>query len=409
MRLPIATALVPATLAALAACGRPDPAPSGLGTPVTLGSPAAEGSRFPHLAPGDDGVVMSWLQDGKDGRVALLHSTYSGGAWSPVRTVAEGTDWFVNWADFPSVVPGAGRKWVAHWLQQRPGGVYAYDVRLAVSDDSGATWSAPFSPHDDGTATEHGFVTLLPGGGGTQAFWLDGRHTGGEHDHSSNGTPGAMTLRSGAIADGAANPGPDVELDSRTCDCCQTDAARTSDGVVVVYRDRSEDEIRDIALIRGTDAGWSAPIAVASDGWRTDACPVNGPAVDARGDAVVVAWFTAPDRPRVRVAFSRDGGRIFAPPADVAVGATAGRVDTVLLPDGRAVVSWLADAGGSAEIRAQIFSPSGPAGPAVTVARSDVARSSGFPQMAAVDGGLLFAWTRTGGPAQVRAAFVPLH
>ena len=376
---------------------------------MVLQSPAPAGSRFPHLAPADDGVVMSWLQVEPDGRASLRHATYSGKTWSPVGTVAEGADWFVNWADFPSVVPVSDRTWVAHWLQQRPGGVYAYDVRLAVSEDSGATWGAPFSPHDDGTATEHGFVTLLPAAAGATAFWLDGRHTSGEHDHSRGGTPGAMTLRSGMIADGIAAPGRDVELDPRTCDCCQTDAARTSEGVVVVYRDRSEDEIRDIALIRGTEEGWSAPTAVAHDGWRTDACPVNGPAVDARGDAVVVAWFTAPDRPRVRVAFSRDGGRTFAAPIDVAVGATAGRVDTVLLPDGRAVVSWLADSPGSAEVRAQFFSSSGPAGPAVTVARSDVARSSGFPQMAAADAGLLFAWTSTGDPPQVGAAFVPLR
>ena len=406
MRVRIATALV---LAALAACGGTDTAPARLGTPVALSTPASEGSHFPHLAPGDDGIVMSWMQGGKDGRVALRHATYSGGAWSPLRTVAEGADWFVNWADFPSVVPVSGRTWIAHWLQQRPGGVYAYDVRIAVSDDSGATWSAPFSPHDDGTATEHGFVTLLPAGAGTQAFWLDGRNTGGEHDHSSGGTQGAMTLRSAMIGGSAGAPMRDLELDPRTCDCCQTDAARTSEGIVVVYRDRSADEIRDIALIRGTVAGWSAPIAVAHDGWRTDACPVNGPAVDARDDAVVVAWFTAPDRPRVRVAFSRDGGRTFTPPIDVAVGALSGRVDTVLLPDGRAVVSWLADTPGSAEIRAQIFTPSGPAGAAVTVARTDVARSSGFPQMVAADGGLLFAWTRTGDPPQVRTAFVPIR
>jgi hypothetical protein len=352
---------------------------------------------------------MSWLQVEPDGRARLRHATYSGAAWSPVGTVAEGADWFVNWADFPSVVPVSDRTWVAHWLQQRPGGVYAYDVRIAVSDDSGATWGAPFSPHDDGTATEHGFVTLLPAGAGARAFWLDGRHTSGEHDHSTGEAQGAMTLRSGVVAGDAAVSGRDAELDPRTCDCCQTDAARTSEGLVVVYRDRSEEETRDIALIRWSDAGWSAPVGVAHDGWRTDACPVNGPAVDARGDAVVVAWFTAPDRPRVRVAFSRDGGRTFTPPIDVAVGATAGRVDTVLLPDGRAVVSWLADTPGSAEIRAQIFSSSGAAGPAVTVARSDVARSSGFPQMSATDGGLLFAWTRTGDPPGIRTAFVPLN
>jgi hypothetical protein len=390
-------------LAALAGCGREEPPLPRLGAATDLASPAGAGSRFPHLSATQDGVVMSWLQPGRDGEFSLRHATYSGGKWSPAGTVAQGTDWFVNWADFPSVVPVSQHTWVAHWLQQRPGNVYSYDVQLATSADGGRTWSQPHSPHDDGTATEHGFVTLLPDGGAAQVVWLDGRHTAAAHDHSG----GAMTLR-GTVVGGDATR-PDQELDDRTCDCCQTDAARTRDGVIVVYRDRSEDEIRDIAAVRRTTDGWSEPAPVSRDGWRTDACPVNGPAVDARGDTVAVAWFTAPDRPRVRLAFSQDGGRTFAPPIEVAVGATAGRVDTVLLDDGSAAVSWLADGPGSAEIRVQVFSPAGADGPPVAVARSDVGRSSGFPRMALTGRGLIVAWTSTGDGSQVRTAFVPLR
>lgn len=394
----------------LAACGGPDRPARWLDAVVEVPVPAAPGSRYPNLAPLPQGAVISWLEPGADGAFALRHSTWSRGAWSAPRTVAAGSDWFVNWADFPSVVPASERVWAAHWLQQKPGDVYSYDVRIAVSRDSGETWSQAMSPHDDGTPTEHGFVSLLGDGDALRVVWLDGRHTTGEHDHAGgpDAARGAMTLRSALIGPDGRRLGPDQEIDARTCDCCQTDAARTREGLVVAYRDRDQREVRDIALLREAD-GWSQPVSVARDGWLIDACPVNGPAVDARGDTVAVAWFTAADRPRVRLAFSTDGGRVFADPIDVAAGKVAGRVDVALLPDGRAVVSWLEDTTGSAEIRAQPFTADGVAGAVVVIAKSGVARSSGFPQMILVDDALLFAWTQPGEPQRVRTALAGLR
>jgi hypothetical protein len=218
-----------------------------------------------------------------------------------------------------------------------------------------------------------------------------------------------MTLRGALVEPDGRLQDRDYELDGRVCDCCQTDAAMTSEGAVVVYRDRSDDEIRDIAIVRLTADGGSQPVLVSGDGWRIEACPVNGPAVDARGDNVVVAWFTAPDKPRVRVAFSSDGGRAFSKPVEVASGKVAGRVDVVLLADGRAAVSWLADAPGAAEIRVQRFAHDAAAGAATTIARSDVARSSGFPQMVLAEGGLLFAWSESGTVPRVRTALARLR
>jgi hypothetical protein len=396
-------------LLSLAACHGRDPDATWLDAATSVSTPAAPGSRFPNLAHALDGQpVMSWLEPVAGGGYALRYSAWSGASWSRPGTVAEGKDWFVNWADFPSVVPVSGQFWAAHWPQQRPGDVYSYDVRISVSADAGGTWSPSMSPHDDGTPTEHGFVSLLPAGPAVRAVWLDGRNTSGEHDHAG-GAGGPMTLRSALIDPDARRQGPDVELDSRVCDCCQTDAALTREGPVVVYRDRSDGEVRDIALVRLTATGWSEPIHVANDGWHIEACPVNGPAVDARGDTVVVAWFTAPDRPRVRLAFSKDGGRTFSSPVEVASGKVAGRVDVVLLPDGRAAVSWLEEARASAEVRVQPFTADGPAGIVTVIARSDVARSSGFPQMVLADGALLFAWTSSGEPAQVRAAVARLR
>ena len=202
--------------------------------------------------------------------------------------------------------------------------------------------------------------------------------------------------------------GPDTEVDARTCDCCQTGIALAGSVPVAVYRDRGADGTRDISIVRLADGRWSAPAPVARDGWRIDACPVNGPAVDARGQSVAVAWFTAPDVPRVRLALSDDGGRTFAPPVEVASGNVVGRVDVVLLEDGRAIVSWLQSAPGGAEIRAQPFRRQGAAGSAVTIAGASVQRASGFPQMVQAADGLLFAWTDSAGPVHIRTAFARL-
>jgi hypothetical protein len=399
-----------AGLALIAGCSANDGNGPWLGDVVEIASSGEPGSRYPHLAvAADETVVMSWLQPVGDRRHELQYAALQGSAWTGARSVAAGDDWFVNWADFPSVAPGPDGLLAAHWLQQRPGHAYSYDVRLAVSADAGQTWTEPMSPHDDGTPTEHGFATLLPVGPSVLAIWLDGRRTeGGEgHDH---GAAGAMTLRSLTIDRGGLGADAGAEIDGRVCDCCQTDAALTDEGPIVVYRDRSGAEIRDIGVVRLTAAGWTAPQLVHADGWHMTGCPVNGPAIDARGHEVAVAWFTAPDQPRVRLAFSSDSGRTFSAPVEVAAGAVAGRVDVVLLDEGRAVVSWLADAPGGTAFVAQPFARDGTvAGPPVLITRSSIERASGFPQMVRSGDRLIFAWTQVGEPPSLRTAVARLR
>ena len=370
--------------------------------------PAANGSRFPHLSAGPGGdVVISWLEPHGDDGFALKFARLSTGGWQPAAGVARGEDWFVNWADFPSVVPLGGQRLAAHWLQKTPGNVYAYRVRISVSEDKGRNWSAPVTPHADDTPTEHGFVSLFGTADRAMAVWLDGRNTLPDDDRVTTAS-GAMTLRLGALSNAGASVDSEVELDERVCDCCKTGVALTTEGPIVAYRDRSQDEIRDIAVVRRTMAGWSEPSTVHADGWNIDACPVNGPAIAARDSLVAVAWFTAPDEPRIRLAFSGDAGRSFAAPFEVAHGRVLGRVDLVLLGDGRAIVSWLAEGPAGAAIFARAFDRSGPvSGPARIVA-SQVGRDAGFPQMVQAGTGLLFAWTDPRNGHQVRAAYSEL-
>ncbi len=163
--------------------------------------------------------------------------------WTTPRTVASGTNWFVNWADVPSVLRLDDGTLAAHWLQKSGPGTYAYDVKLSSSKDDGKTWSAPFQPHSDGTKTEHGFASLVQmPGSGLGLVWLDGRAMGeGEHaDHS-----GDMSVRFAAF-DKNWKQTAEMVIDGRVCECCPTAMAVTSEGAIAAFRNRSDTEVRDI-------------------------------------------------------------------------------------------------------------------------------------------------------------------
>lgn len=377
-------------------------------------SPAALGSGQPYVAPARGGVWMSWTEPAPSGhRVAAAF--FDGDAWSPSSTVAEGDRFFVNWADFPTI--GAfGDLLVAHWLQRGGQGTYDYGVRVSWSADGGAAWAEPWTPHEDGTPTEHGFVSFFERGDEVWAAWLDGRamvNPGGPMSLRARAlalkSEGTVAAPNGPLAAGHG-PGPETVVDDRICECCQTDAAVAGGVPVLVYRDREEGEVRDIAVSRLLDSGWTEPARVHDDGWVIGGCPVNGPAIAARDDLVAVAWFTAPGGgPRVNVAFSEDGAVTFGPPSRVDEGQPAGRVDVVMLDDGSALVTWIERTEAGARILGRRAAPGGSVGASVPLADTDAGRAAGFPRMARLGPGrLMLAWTDPAGEGRVRAALLPL-
>jgi hypothetical protein len=371
-----------------------------------LPSPAGPGSGQPNLTVSPDGrVYLSWIERLGEGRYSLRLVTKERDGWSSPRVIAEGPNWFVNWADFPSMIALPDGSLAAHWLVKNGPGTVDYEVTIARSFDGGQTWEKPFVPHRDGKRTEHGFVSLFATkDGALGAVWLDGREMkpgSPGHDHGD----GEMTLRyakvkrDGTLTDEAA-------LDARVCECCQTSAALTAEGPIVVYRDRSVEEIRDISILRWQKGKWSEPRPVFRDNWQINGCPVNGPSVAATERRVAVAWYTAVDnQPRVKLAFSADAGETFTAPIKVDGGNPAGRVDVQLLPDGSAIVSWLEKlSSGGGEVRVRRVRPDGKLGAAVTVSAPGAARSNGFPQMVRVGDELIFAWTGS----RVLTAALPL-
>ena len=346
----------------------------------------------PRLAGDENGnLVLSWLAPGPDGD-ALQFSRYVKDRWSPAATVVGNVEMFVNWADLPSVVPLGGNRLAAHWLVKRPGNVYSYDVAVAQSTNRGATWSAPISPHDDGTPTEHGFVSIFPHDNKTGLLWLDGRKMVAKKDAANPAATG-MTLRA-AFVDAEQLLSDEQLIDDLTCDCCQTDVAVAASGPIAVYRDRTAEEIRDIAVTRYVNGAWQPGRTIDADNWEISACPVNGPSIVAGGQFVAVAWFTSAATPTVRVSASSDNGETFSTPVDVIVGDTLGRVGLAQLDRGDVAVSWLQSNGNeSTTVLVRRVARDGSLGPVVTVATE--AASLAVPQMARVGSELVFAWTET--------------
>ena len=384
-----------AVLATLVGCSRGSP--DAVAEHFVPAKPDAIGPRLTGNIEGDP--ILSWMEPDPAGHT-LWFSILADDGWETPRAVVSGRDMFANWADLPSVLRVSADHWAAHWLEMAGDSTYAYHVAIAQSFNGGHTWSQPVIPHSDVSPTEHGFVSFFQSAKGLSAVWLDGRNTGSASDDDSL-LPG-MTLRT-ATLDPDGNVYDEVEIDDLVCDCCQTDAAVTENGPLVLYRDRATNEIRDIHVAQKTPAGWEAGRPLHDDGWKIGGCPVNGPAVDASASRVAAAWFTAAfKRPRVQLKFSDDGGTTFGDEIAVASTGTLGHVDTVLLQDGTAVVSWLETEGGPARLRVRRFGDS-VWSYGITVADDVEPRS--VPQMVLHDDRILLVWTaRQGESRRIRSA-----
>lgn len=400
---------------------RPDP-PATTQAPATLANlpapPVQAGSMAPNLFVAGNTLFLSWLEPsaGADAEVARRHerhrlqlARFEDGSWSAASSIADDAAIVANWADFPSVARSGDGTLVAHWAEKSGSSAHAYDVVLARSTDGGIHWDPAGRAHDDGTATEHGFVSLVAEGEAVRAFWLDGRMTAAEAGDAGHGA-GAMTLRTALVTRDGVSAGE--LLDERVCDCCGTAAAVTAEGPLIVYRDRLDDETRDIAVVRRASGPWSPPKPVHADGWRVPGCPVNGPAVAADGRRVAVAWYSyAEQRSRILVSLSSDAGRTFAAPVVVdeprGRRAPIGRVDVVLDGDG-AVVSWMASDREDAALLVARVAPDGRVKRALTVARTSAARDSGFPRMDRLGATLVLAWTEATEPRSVRMRALPM-
>jgi hypothetical protein len=391
------------SLPLLAACKRdaqPAKPANGDYAVQTWALPAEAGSVAPDLVTAPGGrVLLGWINRREGRRNALQFASYTDetGWQSQPRTIAVGNALVASAADTPHLLATPdGALWV-QWPQALPDDADGYDVVLARSRDGGVRWEQITRVNNDGMEAEHGFASLWPDGADALGIaWLDGRaQDGGEGEAQGHHAAGAMQLRANRF-DMDLQRGTDAVVDARTCDCCQTAVAVTARGPLLAYRDRSDDETRDIAVSRLENGVWRAPKTVHADGWKTEACPVAGPALAAAGNAAMVLWYSeAGGTPTLRIARSSDAGDSFAAPVTVDAGAQVlGRAAVAI--DARQVwVAWLRERPQGQPLVLARYAPD----LSKKLQQLEVATlgarglASGYPKLAVDAGGAWLAWT----------------
>ena len=354
---------------------------------IEIKNPSLINSSLPRLFSNGEDLLMSWIQN-KDSIASLKYSKFNGINWTAPTEIISGSDWFVNWADFPAIADNNGSI-LTNILKKSAEGTYTYDIHLQLYSKQKNTWKNNILLNQDGIKSEHGFVSMLPYNNDSFfVTWLDGRTLVGVPKENEQ-----MTLRA-AFIDAEGEISNDILLDDKTCECCNTAATMTANGPVVAYRDRSDTEIRDISIVRFVNGNWTAPKNVYQDHWEIPGCPVNGPAIDSFNDAVALAWFTAEnDNPRIQVSFSENQGETFGLQYRVDNGNAIGRVDVVMIDQNNAVVSWMEPDGIDTLIQILKVSSNGEKNMPITITKTRSERSSGFPQLEVVGDKLYVAWT----------------
>jgi hypothetical protein len=390
--------------------------------------PALPGSGMPFLATGPDGgVFLTWTEPlagaeaspgGPEARQpapkhhALRLSRWRGNAWTAPETIAQGANWFVNWADFPSLTVLPGGTMFAHWLTRADGaGTYGYGIRIARRDPVAAKWQPVHGLNLDDKEDYAGFLSFVPGESSAVYLAPPAARHAHQPDSGSAGHSHRKTLRlltfAGSGTAGSSMPGAnaaDSELDPDVCSCCQTTIGKTESGYILAYRDHLPGEIRDISVIRFSDGVWMSPRTLHPDGWKINGCPTDGPSLSARGRQVAIAWLTrAGGQAKVQVALSSDEGRTFRAPLRADGGNPLGRPAVTPFDRNSELLVWLEQAADGVEIRIRRISHDGTLHPAVTIAQAPPGRAAGFPKAAVAANQILLSWR----DQTVRAALLP--
>ena len=354
-------------------------------------------SSEPYLYSSGDNLFISWTENKSDSNY-LYMSEFLNDSWNNKELIAKGTDWFVNWADFPSIsFNNKSNVMLSHHLQKSSELTFSYDVNYHFFKDG--KWSDKEKLHDDETKTEHGFLSSYPYHDGFITTWLDGRNTNYDKKHlDSDHASGPMSLRSAFIS----SDGDVYEshlVDQMVCDCCQTSVTVSNNIPIVVYRDRSEEEKRDISISRFIENSWSKPVSINEDNWIINGCPVNGPNIASSGDRVVVSWFSASNGiPKVNMKFSRDNGETFSEKIliDDINNFPTGRVDVEFISSDEVVVSWLSSFDGQGSLHLRKININGNQGQIKKISNISLDRSTGFPQIEKFKDKLIIAYTESG-------------
>ena len=351
----------------------------------------------PNWVRGSTFPTLMWMERGKAKTMKLQQSVFRESAWTKQQTKATSKNAFINWADFPQAAVSEQGESLYALLENLDYPGFSYGVRM-VTHQTDSNWL-----HQDMSGVEHGFPSVVAHPeGGWLAVWLDGR---GGNGHGGGPAGEKMSFMATRVSPkGVA--GNEILIDGRTCSCCSTDLAFTKDGNAwAVYRDRDQEEIRDIALVQipatfdqaldSSNTKLQPRIPVA-DGWKIPGCPVNGPALAVHENQLAYSWFTMGkqgNQPQVRLAFSCDGGAVFSTPLRVDSGHSLGRVDLEFVDSNAVLVTWLETQGRGAVWMAKVLNiQTGETSPAIPLGAVSGSRTDGFLRLFKHQSQIYAAW-----------------
>ena len=352
-------------------------------------TPTNKNSLAPNLCSFGNHFALSWIERNKDGEAKLQMATWNGSEFDEIRLIAKSKEMFANWADIPSLVKAPSGDLYAHWLNRIGNETYAYGIQIERSIDHGKSWQSLGWLHNDTSATEHGFVSLIPENRHVRAFWLDGRQM--------KKPTGKMMLRT-AILDGNKIKSENM-LDDDVCTCCPTGAIQLPSGSAVVYRDRLPQEIRDISLVHLKNDGWSKPSRIQKDNWVMPGCPVNGPSIATNGNIIAVSRFTViKNKAKIILKLFKDGQVKSGKEIILDENVPVGRCVTVCSKDSVYNI-WIGVDKNQSVLRMAEVSLFGKIKRKMTLVPIDEDRSSGMPRAIFSNNYLWVSWT---GSNQVR-------
>lgn len=383
----------------VAACRNED-APLFTITPHPL--PAEKGEAVQLSGDETGKVYASWIEPGDSGTYAFRYARFEDNGWSEPTLIARGDQgWFVNWADMPRLAPYRGDplSMAAFWLQRSSRQPYDHHILISQTRDGGQTWQAPVMPYEVRIPAFYGLCKLLPLPNGRMLVaWQDGRETVIELPHGGRTVPnfnGHLSLQTVEI-DPDGQLYETAQVDDMISELCPFDVALTDAGPVIAYRDVEPGKIKDIAITRSVNGVWTTPQKLFPDRWEVSYFTLDGPAIDADGNRVAVAWYSSPnDVPQVKLALSNNAGETFSQPIRIDNGQPVGKVDVAFISKDRIVVSWVEKEETGSYLMTALVTARGRILGKQEISPVDEAKPAGFPVLARTTNGALLAWKET--------------
>lgn len=291
------------------------------------------------VSPSRGLFVLGAYGDGANQQLALLASHDMGDTFEPPVAVTEPNASIRASGEAGPSLAVTSTAIYALWEQDGPSG--GSDLLFAREQSPGKPFQKPVQITDKTQPSFTGFSSMaVAPNGNVYIVWLDGRSPSEMH-----GTFSVYLARS---TDRGMSFGPNVLVASGACPCCRPRVTVGEDGSVYVFwRKVFQGQVRDMVASVSHDSGvtFGASVRVSEDNWKINGCPESGPAAASVGGRVFVAWMTETDQGHagVRLSWTDDGGKSFAPAVEASAGLLDANHPALTAVDGsRAVLAFQA-------------------------------------------------------------------